>query len=65
MALEPELGLVLREGKELEPKWQLELVLAQNGVPGLGQRGEPGMGLEQMGGQRPNQVQDRQGPAMD
>jgi hypothetical protein len=64
VVLKPELGLVLAEGKELKLKWQLGLELAQNGVPGLEQRGEPGMDLEQMGAQRLNQEQgDRWGQA--
>ena len=51
---EPELGLVLREGKELKPKWQPGQELALSGALGWGQRGKPGMDLEQMGGQRQN-----------
>lgn len=54
VAPEPGQGLVLREGKEPQLKWQPGQELALNGALGWGQREEPGMDQEQMGGRRQN-----------
>lgn len=55
MLLRLERELVLREGKELRPMWQLGLELVLSGALGLGQKGELGMDRELRGSQKPTQ----------